>query len=221
MIPSRRDVASQPEATPIAQPLTVKQVAVAPPLCDPTVPLPVPDYQAEEQSALRYLRSPERIARFEADFRQASVLIAKGLDAGKSAPVTKRYDDWKQDRNSGYSGWGGISTLNNDYYAWVWWNPNGSINYTQMGVTGFSVTGGGIHLQIEQLDGGQGPYHIFLDEGVGFTRVSSTHFSTGSVVEDYRYPRNLSELAWLDDDALAALNYTMILNFGVNWRQLR
>jgi hypothetical protein len=195
--------------------------AVAPSVCPNPYEALVPDYKVEERSALRYMRSPERIAKYEADFRQAGVLIAKSLDSGKFAPVTKRYDDWKNDRKPGYSGWGGISTLDNNYYAWVWWNHNGSIAYTKMGVTGFSLTGGGTHLQIEKLDDGDGPYKVFLNDGSGITRISNTYFVGNSRVENFQYARNLSELMELDEDAWAALDYTMTLNFGVNWRQHR
>lgn len=145
---------------------------VSPPLC--ANPVPERDYEYEVSVAVNYMRSPERVARYAGDFQQASLLIARGLDAGKFSPVTKRYDEQKSDRQPGYSGWGGISTLDNDYYAWVWWNHNGSIAYTRMGVQGFAVSAWGTHLQIEKLD----------------------------------------------EDAWAALDYTMTVNFGSNWRQL-
>lgn len=215
---------AQPVA--MASSTSVPMTPMQPPTTDePTNPAPqlIPSYEFEEREALNYLRSPERVQRFEADFKHAGTLIAQGLDAGKFAPATKRYNSAKSNRQPGYRGWGGISTHDNGYYAWVYWNCNGSINY-KMGVTGLSITDGHTRLQIEMMDHADGPYKVFLSTGKGPTRITSTSYSTGSVTEsvhDFVRPRSLIDLKWLDDDALAALNSLMIQNFGIDWRQLR
>jgi len=212
-------VASPASATSPDSITTVEQDTTYP---MPNVPTrPVSSIHSEEREALRYMRSPERVAMFESDFKKAGVLIAKGLDAGKFAPVTYRYDDWKKDRRRGYTGWGGISTPDNSAYAWVYWLRNGGISYTKMGVTGFSISYGTTHLQIEQLDNGDGPYRVYFNEGGDTTRISSVYFGGAGGADGFVYTQDLTELQELDEDAVAALNTLMIRNFGVNWRQLR
>lgn len=220
-----RDTFQSAQPVAMASSTTVPMTPMPPATDEPAYPAaqPIPSYELEEREALGYLRSTERAQRFADDFKKAGTLIAQGLDTGKFAPTTKRYNSAKSNRQPGYRGWGGISTHDNGYYAWVYWNCNGSINY-KMGVTGLSITDGYTRLQIEMMDQGDGPYKVFLSTGEGPTRITSTSYSTGSVTEsvhDFVRPRSLIDLKWLDDDALAALNSLMIQNFGIDWRQLR
>lgn len=134
---------------------TASQAAEA---CTSPTHAPALDPEGEQRAAMIYMRSPQRVQRYQ-QMWGAAEKVARALYAGEFGPVTK-YDDWKNDLVPGYTGWGGMQSLDHQYYAWVWWNADGTIDYSK-GVQGFAVLG----LHVESLDLGNGPFTSFIPRG--------------------------------------------------------
>lgn len=185
------------------------------------------DKQREDQQfGLEYLQSSNRQLMYENIAPQAAVRIAQALENGELGEVY-RYDEWKQDKAEGYTGWGGIATVKGNQpeaYAWVFYNPDGSIDYTK-GVTGFSITPkGGHEVQIEQNGENDAKWNGYLRS----TEVPLTHVITTSYLghteqpqvegSPFIYPLNLNELQELDSQAIQRLEANMAAVFGPDWR---
>ncbi len=164
--------------------------------------------EVAHQQCLDYMRSPERAARY-ARIWPAGTKVARALLNGKFGP-TEKYTESKQPRPTGYSGWGGIQTTDVKQYAWVWWNRDGSINYSK-GVLGFSLEG----TQIDSEDFGEGPYkgrYFISDYSV---IVEARNCGGTSPLSPYRYATTVDELRPYDEEVLSRMTASLRAN-GLN-----
>ena len=188
-----------------AQPAPTVTVTVTVPAATPSTAR-VPDYvskfasEKDQQQALSYLNSPERIQRYNAIWPY-SVKVAKALLDGTLGSIEK-YDEDKKPLMHDYIGWGGMQTADRSY-AWVYWDRNGVPDFSK-GVRGFSLYG----VQVEKTPGPGSydyPYSVFVDRD-GYTLVSaSDHIGVSTPLVPYRYPTSMEDLRDLDDLALDTL----------------
>jgi hypothetical protein len=168
-----------------------------------TEPTSKPGTKTDEARGVAYLRSPERISRFQAIWPSGTV-VAKALLAGKLGPL-KKYNDEKKELLPNYIGWGGMQTLDKSSYAWVYWAGDGNADLSK-GVRGFSIMGVQIEENPESVNYDfDGPYQIFIDRGT-YTLTNGTLYLGGiSPQSPFRDPTTLSELMDRDNIALDTL----------------
>lgn len=179
--------------------------------------------KSQQEIALDYLRSEERIKRYEDDFAKASVLIASAIDSGYFAATSNRYNDDKEFRQDWYAGPGGITTPDGQTSAWFHWNADGSINYKK-GIESFSLSNGHATVTIAKSDLGEGPYLGTLKQGVnGYVHVVSPKFMKEPALPGERFmlPWDQTDLVLLDRELSRALDLMMAATFRTtDWRNL-
>jgi hypothetical protein len=197
----------------------------------PCPPVPQDYIGNTENDAVAYLSSPGRAACFKSLAPKAGALIAQRLQAGKFGKV-KRYDEYKNDLPAGYVGWGGISTLDNEKFTWVYWDGSGNIDYAKPiidlslnNVSNSPATG--VHISGpdgETPSGDFGSYwavskntSTVLIQVTDATEFGNKTFHASSLKSGISLPVTINGLEDLDNQALDQFRANMAGWFGPSW----
>jgi hypothetical protein len=180
--PSRQTTVTSPTGTPIVQESLETGV------------------QAREE-AERYLRSSDRIARFQAVW-PAAEKIATAILKGRFGPVLT-LDTAKQPVAPGYEGKCLISTDSPPAFAGVWCRADGTVDLAR-GVDQFGVNG--LLLFIAEYSMA-GLYEVMVPRQGAYETAQNSPVFIGEQrpTGPYFYPVSLEELRAIDDEALALL----------------
>lgn len=227
------DVAAQPSpasateaaSTPPAAPSTPAASPATTPPATSAAPATVEVTLTEQELAVQYLNSRERDLMYRTNVAPAMVRIAEALSNGELGE-TYQYDELSNQRQTGYTGWGGIATTTEtgpSAYAWVYYNQDGSIDYGR-GIRGISLYPGGntpgIQIDEQNPDLFTFRWGVLLETPEGGPARMTGYSSIGAPPADesvYDLPESLEELQQLDRDAITALNQSMQITFGPDW----
>lgn len=177
-----------------------------------------------DPAVIEYLMSDERMSMYDGLFYQSGTTIASALLAG-SFGETYKYNSMKEPKPDGYTGWGGIATAKDrtdgvSMYAWVYWLPDGTIDFTQ-GIGGLSIDAGfdERNVQVESNSIGTWRWLPFLARYDGSKSPSTTiNIDGGEGNGDTKTVSSLRDIKQLDADVLETLNTNMEVLFGPSWR---
>jgi hypothetical protein len=221
--------------SPQAKPVT--STASAQPSVIPTENI-IPAVPGSTSPALRpvlsYLRSSERVQRFQTVVPKAGILIAQALQAGKLGPVF-RYNDEKTALQPGQVGYGGIQSNNHAGFAWVYYKADGSIDYskpiTQISITNVNAnpaTNVQIMSPMEPVSNSDGfgtYWEVFKALDKNITEIGDTinldlpNAKPNANDKKFYYPYTLQEFKQLDVEAFDQLDANMVSRFGAGWEK--